>query len=167
MDRLALARSTLHADGWTFPAQSDRRHTLDAALIGRLGERLRVGSALTWSSGAPFTRFFPADIDCDFEAERCTILELARVEEPGAERTPAYASLDALVEWTTTRETWDLTVYGQLRNLLARRNAITYRGSRLLCEDGAVEGNCEGGRVDDEFDRGLPLLPAVGLRVSF
>ncbi|MGH7588878.1 MAG: hypothetical protein ACRELU_09820, partial [Gemmatimonadota bacterium] len=77
-------------------------------------------------------------------------------------------SVDALVEWTTSREGWDLTVYGQIRNLLGRRNAITYLGSRLECGSEPVEGACpDAFRVVDEFDRGLPRLPTVGVRVSF
>ncbi|HET6343117.1 MAG TPA: TonB-dependent receptor, partial [Gemmatimonadota bacterium] len=163
-----LSRSTVEANGRSFPAASDRRHGLDAAVIGEIGRGVRAGTALAWSTGAPYTRFFPATLDCDFALESCRITESARVEEPNAERTGAYASVDALVEWTTSREGWDLTVYGQIRNLLGRRNAITYLGSRLECGSEPVGGPCpDAFRVVDEFDRGLPRLPTVGVRVSF
>ena len=76
--------------------------------------------------------------------------------------------MDALIEWTTSREGWDLTVYGQVRNLLGRRNAITYLGSRIECGSAPLDGACpDAFRVVDEFDRGLPRLPTVGVRVSF
>lgn len=163
-----LSKSSVEAAERTFPAATDRRHVLDASLIGQVLPRVRIGTALAWWSGAPYTRFFPATLDCDFALESCRINDSARVEKPNAERTGDYASVDGLVEWTTNRETWDLTVYGQVRNLLGRRNAITYLGSRLECRSEPVDGECLGStRVVDEFDRGLPWLPTVGLRVSF
>jgi len=163
-----LSKSSVEADEWTFPAASDRHHVADASLIGQVSPSVRVGTALAWWSGAPYTRFFPATLDCDFALESCRITDSARVEEPNAERTDDYASVDGLVEWTMGRETWDLTVYGQVRNLLGRRNAITYLGSHLECRSAPVAGECPSSfRVVDEFDRGLPWLPTVGLRVSF
>ena len=93
------------------------------------------------------------------------------VEEPNAERAAAYASLDVLVEWTRAYDGWELGIYGQVRNLLGRENALTYRGSRRGCEaeNGSADSTpCSGETaVTDDFDRGLPILPAVGVRFSF
>jgi hypothetical protein len=53
----------------------------------------------------------------------------------------------------------------QVRNVLARDNASTYAGSGPV---GRVE-RPGGSRIvwEDRFERGLPRMPMVGLRVTF
>ncbi len=152
----AYAVSEMQAGGLRFPASADRRHTLDAASSLRVGEGLRVGAAFSAASGAPFTRFFPGDT--------------AQVELPNAERTNPYASLDLLLEYTRRVGSFDIGGYLQLRNALARENAITYSGSEWIC--GTIPGvPAEGCPVPlaarDHFEPGLPRLPVFGLRVVF
>ena len=158
----AWTRSESEAMGFAFPASSERRHAVDVVAGMRLGEEWRVGAAWRWASGAPFTRFYPAVFGCD-DQEPCAILEPAVVEEPNAERGPIWTTLDLLAEWTRDRGGWTLSVFGQVSNALNRDNALTYEGSE---ECGVPTIQCEGGVVD-HFERGLPILPVIGVRMAF
>jgi hypothetical protein len=157
----AWTRSESEAMGFTFPASSERRHAVDAVASVRLTEEWRAGAAWRWASGAPFTRFYSAVFSCP--GELCTIVEPAVVEDPNAERGPTWSTLDLLAEWTRDRGSWALSVYGQLSNALNRDNALTYMGTdrcfdvSVLCQSVA----------EDEFERGLPILPVVGVRMAF
>lgn len=158
----AWTHSESEAMGFTFPAASERRHAIDAVASVRLAEEWRAGAAWRWASGAPFTRFFSAVFSCQ-GSQPCTIAEPAVVEDPNAERGPTWSTLDLLAEWTRDRGSWSLSVYGQVSNALNRDNALTYMGSdpclnpQLLCDPETV----------DEFERGLPILPVVGVRMAF
>ncbi|HET6363179.1 MAG TPA: TonB-dependent receptor [Gemmatimonadota bacterium] len=157
----AWTRSESEAMGLTFPASSERRHAVDAVASVRLGESWRAGAAWRWTSGAPFTRFFSAVFSCQ-GAQPCTIAEPAVVEDPNAERGPTWSTLDLLAEWTRDRGSWALSVYGQLSNALNRDNALTYMGT-VRCADAGLP--CQ--TIEDEFERGLPILPVVGVRMAF
>jgi hypothetical protein len=128
----------------------------------RLGEEWRVGAAWRWASGAPFTRFYPAVFGCD-DQEPCAILEPAVVEEPNAERGPTWSTLDLLAEWTRDRGGWSLSVFGQVSNALNRDNALTYEGSERCLDESVL---CQS-VAEDRFERGLPILPVVGVRMAF
>ena len=147
--------------GFTFPASSERRHALDAVASVRLGEEWRAGAAWRWASGAPFTRFFSAVFSCQ-QGQLCTIDEPAVVEDPNAERGPTWSTLDLLAEWTRDRGSWSLSVYGQLSNALNRDNALTYMGT-----DRCIDAGLPCQTFEDEFERGLPILPVVGVRMAF
>ena len=157
----AWTRSESEAMGFSFPASSERRHTIDAVASVRLTESWRAGAAWRWASGAPFTRFFPVVFACPDDGG-CAILEPAVVEDPNAERGPTWSTLDLLAEWTRDRGSWTLSAYGQLSNALNRDNALTYMGTERCAEDGLP---CE--TIEDEFERGLPILPVVGVRMAF
>src|SRR5690606_11848502 len=101
-----------------------------------------------------------------------------RIEAPYAERTRSYSSLDLMLEYSTTLGPWRVSAYGQLRNALGRKNAVTYVGSRDCGGIGGppagvgstgvdCEGTAPGGGVRDQFEEGLPMLPLFGLRVTF
>jgi hypothetical protein len=163
--------SRTEAAGWAYPASSERRHVLDLTGMVRIGQAWRAGAAFTAASGAPFTRFLlhaSAVTACD-STSVCgdTLFTTSQTEVPNANRTPAYVTLDLIGEWRQSFGSWAMSVFVQLRNALDRRNAVTYVGSR----DGCVEptGNQRQPRegVCDNFDRGLPLLPLVGVSVSF
>lgn len=157
----AWTRSESEALGFTFPASSERRHAVDAVASVRLAEEWRAGAAWRWASGAPFTRFYSAVFSCP--GGLCTIVEPAVVEDPNAERGPTWSTLDLLAEWTRDRGSWALSVYGQLSNALNRDNALTYMGTER-CADVSVL--CQS-VAEDEFERGLPILPVVGVRMAF
>lgn len=155
-------RSTLYAElpepepaRFVYPASADVRHAVDAMLSIRVAPALRVGGAFTYGSGVPYTRLvLPA---------RGTQGGDVVLGDAHAERTPAYASLDLTAEYVWSVGSWDVTAYGQIRNALGRRNAVTYSGS-MACDPGVT--GCPDG-FDDRFEPGIPRLPLVGVRFAF
>lgn len=162
----AYGVSELEAAGWRYPSPADRRHTLDAMAGVRLTRSLRLAGAFTAMSGSPFTRAYTrSPQDCNTFGFGCDDPEGSWVEEPNAERTPPYQSLDASLQWSRAVGRLDLSAYAQVRNVLGRENAVTYAGTVPIGRTGRDAGS----RVlwDDRFEAGLPRLPLLGLRVTF
>jgi hypothetical protein len=157
----ALARADTRVDELTFPSAADVRHSLDATAAYRMTDALRLGGAFSFASGIPFTRVVVAGDEPPW------------IEEPGAHRTPSYASLDLVLDYTTEVAGRQVATYVQLLNALDRRNRVTYAGSVDLCSPGALAAgardvDCSAGTViRDRFRSGLPRLPLVGFRVKF
>ncbi len=94
--------------------------------------------------------------------------------EPGEERGPAYTSLDVMVDWRGRIGRWDWGAYAQIQNVLGNRNEAAYQWSQVTCDCG-VGGeppivNPDPNRklpANNQFLRGLPMLPMLGLRVAF
>jgi hypothetical protein len=150
----------------TFPASADIRHAVDVTGMAQVGERMRVGGAFSYASGVPFTQLVLAD------STRPGVRP--RLREPNARRTPTYASLDLMLDYSRTFGSWQVSGYAQLRNALGRNNAVTYLGSvdcRPVGTFAAMSGprlGCDGDTgVVDRFYPGLPRLPLVGVRVEF
>lgn len=137
-----------------YPAPADIRHAIDAMLSVRPVESVRLGGVFTYGSGVPYTRLLLPGAG---EAGR-----RVEVGAPNALRTPAYASLDLVVEYARAIGPWELVAYGQLRNALGRGNTVTYAGSSR-CAGGA---GCVAG-VRDRFEAGVPRLPLFGVRLNF
>ncbi|MGH8436829.1 MAG: hypothetical protein ACRERX_20755, partial [Pseudomonas sp.] len=154
-------------DSTTYPASADRRHVFDGMLGVRVLRDWRVAVAYTAMSGAPFTRaYYVTRQDCMNFGFHCSTPEGARIEEPNAQRTPGYRSMDASLQWARAVGPVELSAYVQVRNVLGRDNASTYSGSRpierILGRGGAVTY-----RFEDRYEKGLPRLPLVGLRMTF
>ena len=172
-----LARSRMTAFGLVYPADQDYRHAFDGTAGLRLLPSLRVGTAVTATGGRPFTRFLLGFIACDTITGGCpleadTLRAAEALESPNARRTPARVTADLFAEWTHAVGNWRVGVFAQVRNVLNRRNAVTYVGSRTGCTAVAVTGDGleqrqAGPDVCDEFKRGLPMLPVLGVRVEF
>lgn len=154
------------------PAPADIPHALDVTAMARLGGGFRLGGAFTFGSGVPFTRLVLPDTTLPPEERNPP-----RLERPYGERTPSYASLDLMLEYSRAVGAWQVSAYGQLRNVLGRENAVTYLGSRA-CGPGsqriafaAPAVDCRGSEpgvpVKDNFEAGLPTLPLFGVRVAF
>jgi hypothetical protein len=150
-----------------YPSPADRRHVLDAMAGVRVPYGVRLAAAYTTMSGAPFTRAY------SLSAANCTLLGFgcdnprgSYVEEPNAERTPPYRSLDVSVHWTRAFGRVQLSPYAQVRNVLARDNASTYSGSTPVARRQNRRGETEI-VWDDRFERGLPRMPLAGLRLTF
>jgi hypothetical protein len=139
----------------------------------RVTPQLALGGAITVASGAPFTRFYSTlyeRVPCDTVGPPCLVPGSvpAFVEEPGTGRTPPYATVDVLADWNWVHRRWELGATLQLRNAFNARNAGTYVGSITPCTLPAGPGTViPRPGVCDRFDRGIPLLPLVGVRVAF
>jgi hypothetical protein len=164
------ARSGMYPVWYHYPSSADRRRSVDATVMRRFGDALRVGAAFTWATGAPYSRFLLGQASCDSTlAALCTPADSAAlyIESPNAERTAAYSSIDLLVDWSRRVGSMEIGAYLQLRNLLNRPNAVTYTGSVRNCTPQPPTLVPVGGGVCDRFDKGVPLLPLVGVRMSF
>lgn len=163
------ARSPTDLRRYRYPASADRRHAVDFTAMARLGTGLRLGVAATVMSGAPFSRLF-ADPTCGPAPALCAPADTSSplIERPNAERTPAYASLDLVADWSRAWRHLSIGAFLQVRNALGNANAVTYEGSEELCSAGRPpELLPAGSGVCDRFRRGLGRLPLVGLRIEF
>jgi hypothetical protein len=161
----------LAAGGWRYRASAERRRMLDLTTTVRLAPAWHAGGALTVASGAPFTRFLlrATRTGCDSlgPCADSVVYVASQVEQPNANRAPAYVSLDLFAEWRHRFGSWTLGAFLQVRNALNRRNAVTYRGSYDACAQPSGNQRAAQPGVCDDFDRGLPLLPLVGVSVTF
>ncbi|HEX2078611.1 MAG TPA: TonB-dependent receptor [Longimicrobium sp.] len=171
----AWNRTRVHASHARYAPPTARAHVLDATLLLRLGRRVRVGAAFTAGSGTAFTRYDAGSRDCmPDQPASCRYAVIAR--EPGAERAPAYRSLDLSADWSGTVRGVRLDAFLQLHNVLARRNPGAYRSSRLRCTS-PPEGSCRDPLLEPDpesfhpsnnvYFPGLPFVPVAGLRVVF
>lgn len=144
----------------SFAASEDRRHVANLGVVGDVRPSLQLGATWRLGSGAPYTRITVLDTGCNatLGCDGATVL----YGTASGQRAGAYASLDLMTEWTREYASWSLSVYGQLRNALGSANAVTYHSS-CVC----LAGGSDGARLGDRFDRGLPRLPIVGMRVRF
>jgi hypothetical protein len=161
--------SEMHAGEFSYPSTSARRHVFDATAMARLGRAVRLGAALTASSGARFTRVHLGPVVCASKDVVCpdTVFTATTIEDAGGAEAPAYVVLDLVADWIHTFRSWQLAVTVQLKNALNRQNAVTYVGTYSGCnQDSPMERVILPG-VCDRFDRGLPLLPLVGVSARF
>jgi hypothetical protein len=162
-----IGKSDVEVAGWRYPSIADRRHTMDAMLALRIMSSLRVAAAFTAMSGAPFTRAYAVTRQgCEDFGFGCNNPDGSYVQEPNAQRTPPYRSLDASLHWSHDLGPIALSAYAQVRNLLDRDNASTYSGSRPLRRVPARNGTVIIA-FEDRFEPGLPRLPLIGLRLTF
>lgn len=155
-----LSRSRTEVGGLRFPSSSDRPHVLNATAMARVLEPLRVGAAFTAATGVPFTRTISDSIAC-LEEPRCDTDALPWAGDPNAQRAPMYASLDLLVDYSTRWAGLEVGIYGQLRNVLGRENAVVYTGTGSGC---SVVG-CSLDDLRNAYEQGVPRLPVIGVRV--
>ena len=154
------SRSRTAAVGIEFASGADRPHVLDATVMIRPLPSLRLGAAFTGASGAPYTRVVADTAACMAEPG-CDPARLPWATDPHALRGPAFASLDLLADWSTRIGRTEIGVYAQLRNALDRRNATVYIGGGPGC----LPEDCEADGVHNAYERGLPRLPVLGIRV--
>jgi hypothetical protein len=166
-------RSESRSGAFRYASPSERRHVFDGTVMVRVASRLSLGGAVTAASGTPFTRFYARlyeQLPCDTLGPSCLVPGRVphTIEEPSAGRAPPYATVDLLAEWTWPHRGWDLSASLQLRNAPNWRNASTYAGSIQGCSLPAGPGIViPRPGICDRFDRGLPLLPLLGVRVAF
>ncbi|MBI4520573.1 MAG: hypothetical protein HY701_07025, partial [Gemmatimonadetes bacterium] len=157
--------SALEAGGWRYPSPADRRHLVDAMVGVRVLSALRLTAAFTSMSGAPFTRAVVlSQADCTYFAFGCGNPIGSYVQQPNAQRTPAYQSLDVSVQWARTFGRVELSTYLQVKNVLGHDNGSTYSGT--VRSERALP---TGAKIvwDDRFEPGLPRMPLFGVRMTF
>ena len=155
----SLTRSRMDAAGMEFRSAGDRTHVLNATGMVRPLNGLRVGAAFTAATGVPYTRAISDPDECTTEPG-CDPALLPWSGEPNANRGPVYASLDLLIDWSTEVAGLDVGIYGQIRNVLGRDNATIYAGSGCLVVGCSVE------ELRNAYERGVPRLPVIGVRVQ-
>jgi hypothetical protein len=155
----SLGHSGMEAAGLRYIAPSDRRHVFNMALLGRTGTPVRIGAAFTAATGVPYTRVFADSTACGAEPG-CDLSELPWMAEPNAQRAPAHASIDLMLDWSGRLAGLDFGIYAQLRNVLGRENVTVYTGNEEACMVVAC-----GVGLRSAYERGVPRLPVVGIRV--
>ena len=169
----SLAKAELKADGVAFPAPGDRRHAVDATLFLRLASWLRVGSALTGTTGAPYTRFFPLvcpeDPNCPGEAGGPDAAPtVGYAGSSFAQRGPSHFSVDLMMELEGDLMGLKLGGFLQVKNISYHRNNATYLGTDLSCLGPSVDGICQAPfQVQDRFEVGWPPIPLIGFWARF
>lgn len=116
-----LSRSTERIDGVTYDGSGDRRHEIDASAMWRAG-RYRLGSALTFMSGAPYTRVTVGK-GVYLAQDSIAWTSLSRSEPRNSRRLPSFSSLDAFAERTGQIRGATVTPYIGIQNLL---NALNF-----------------------------------------
>jgi hypothetical protein len=168
----SLGVSEIEAVRLRYPAPSDRRHTLDVTGAWRvprrfLGGSIKLVAAHTAASGAPYTRLHPGYYICDYVEDYCVEYVPDILEMPNAARAPWYSALDLLGEWSKVYSKWRFSIHLELRNILNRKNDITYGVTR--------DGPCWRQTVDapfcsqnvDEFRQGVRRQGFFGLKIEF
>jgi hypothetical protein len=154
-----FSRSRVEAAGLDFVAPADRPHVLNSTLMVRATPALRIGGAFTAASGVPFTRAVSSADGCA-ALPGCQPDRLPWLDQPNAARAPTFASLDLLFDWSARIRTADVGAFLQLRNVLGRENATVYTGGPAACQPVGCERD-----LDNFYERGVPRLPVIGLRV--
>ena len=156
----SLSRSRTDAAGRSFPSGADRTHVLNATAMTLPLPGLRVGAAFTAATGVPFTRTVSTAEECA-DLPGCDPGHLPWAGSPNGLRAPTFASLDLLVDWSTEVRGLHLGIYGQIRNVLGRENATIYTGTGGHC----LLIGCSVDELRNAYERGVPRLPVVGIRV--
>jgi hypothetical protein len=164
---MLTARSAMYPVWYHYPSPADRRHVVDLTGMWRIGGALRIGAAFGWASGAPYSRFWLSPVACGGGSCFVTDSTASYIESPNAVRTPSYAALDLLLDWTRTTGKVTVGAFVQVRNVLNRANAVTYAGSVYQCAPQPPALTAVAGGGCDRFDRGVPLLPLAGVRLVF
>lgn len=157
----SLTRSRISASGMEFPSAADRTQVLNATGMVHPLRGLRMGAAFTAATGVPFTTAVSDPASCAAEPGCDPAGPLPWAGEPNATRGPAYVSLDLLMDWSMKLGDYEVAVYGQLRNILGRENATVYVGDGSGC---LVVG-CSTDDLRNAYERGVPRLPVIGIRV--
>jgi hypothetical protein len=153
-------RSAMTAAGLEYTSAAERPHVFDATAMVRARPWMRLGAAFTAATGVPFTRTIADPDECALEPG-CDPTRLPWAGEPNGLRAPTYASLDLLADWMTSVRGTEVGLYVQLRNVLGRRNGTVYVGDDPGCTGVA----CGSGQLENLYERGVPRLPVLGIRV--
>jgi hypothetical protein len=159
----SYGKATERIGALSYAAPGDRRHTLDATSMVRLGS-FRFGTGVTWMTGAPYTRSFWG-AGRRYAGDSISWMVLPRSESPGAQRLPDHFSLDVFAEATGRVKGVGVTTYFGLQNATRHTNFTSFY-ARATDDDWQypvpVQPN---GDVLGPF--GASMTPNVGLRIVF
>jgi hypothetical protein len=155
-----FTRSGMRAAGLEYTAAAERPHVVDATAMLRAGPSVRVGAAFTAATGVPFTRVVSEPEECA-RVSGCDPDRLPWAGHPHDLRGRTHASLDLLTDWSTRVAGAEIGFYAQLRNVLGRENGTVYVGEGEQCP--AI--GCGVGELGNLYERGIPRLPVLGVRV--
>jgi TonB family protein len=122
----------------------DQPHIVNATAVYRLGRGWEVGASVRYTSGTPYTPVTSATYDAT------TDVYSPRLGRAMSARNPAFSRLDLRVQKTWTFARWSLAVYLDVQNTL---NSPNREGFDYSYDYRQRQG-----------DRGLPILPILGLR---
>jgi hypothetical protein len=160
------AESRMQVGQLSYAAAADRRHVFNASGLARVTPAFRLGGAASIAGGVPYTRVAGDAASCG-ALPGCQPDSLPWAGPPHAQRAPVYAALDLLADWGASVRGWEVGAYFQLRNVLGRENATFYAGEVLECSAAAGGTSpCDAG-FGTRYERGLPRLPVIGLRVRY
>jgi hypothetical protein len=165
--RSRFAAAHLEGDVATWPSPAERRHALDLQLSGTPAAAVRMGMDLTVESGWPVLKG-PSGA-CPEDAHSCKDFPEGAIppSEYSLRSAPAYASLDAKVEWERSWTHWSLGITGSLRNVLGRNNAAAFRAG--TCQGAElVSPVCDQTQGMARFSPGLTRpTPSLALQIRF
>jgi hypothetical protein len=128
-----------------YPFDYDQTHNLSVVASWRIDDHWRVGARFRFTSGDPYTPQGPGA----FDASSATYLPTPPLR-PNGSRLPPFHELDLRVDRAWTLGAARLTAYADVENVYAYQAPIGVVYSYNF-------------RID-EFARGLPVLPSIGLR---
>jgi hypothetical protein len=134
------------ATGLRFAGDFDQRHTFNVYASYRWTNSLNVSMKYRYGSNFPVTGFL------DTGQNEQIILS----DQRNRVRLPAYSRLDLRLNKAFRFDRWQLTLYGEVLNVLARENVRS-----------TIESDTTNGRLAVETDTLFPLLPIAGIRIDF
>jgi hypothetical protein len=132
--------------GLRFDGDFDQRHTFNAYASYRWTNSLNVSMKYRYGSNFPIAGFLA------FAPDGRVVLS----DQRNRIRMPAYSRLDLRVNKAFRFDRWQLTLYGEVLNVLAREN-MRYTS----------ETDTTNGRLSVDRDSMFPVLPLAGIRVEF
>jgi hypothetical protein len=128
-----------------FYGDFDQRHTFNAYASYRLKPTLNLNAKYRYGSNFPVPGFLLV------EGESVTLSD-----QRNRSRLPAYSRLDLRANKAFNYNRWKLTVYGEVLNVLARKNVRS-----------TVTLDTVNRPLSVDTDSMFPLLPIAGLRIEF
>ncbi len=141
----SIARYRDAATNLTFYGDFDQRHTFNAYATYRLKPTLNLSAKYRYGSNFPVTAFMKVSGN-----------SVTLSEQRNQSRAPVYSRLDLRVNKAFNFDRWKLTLYGEVLNVLGRKNyRYTVRVNTANRSEALDKGSM------------FPLLPVAGVRVDF
>lgn len=134
------------ATGLSWDGDFDQRHTFSVYASYRWTNSLSTSLKYRYGSNFPIAGFFRRD----------SIGRLVLSDQRNQIRMPVYSRLDLRLNKAFRFDRWQLTLYGEVLNVLARENARY-----------TTNMDTTNGRLSVDKDTLFPVLPLAGVRIDF